>query len=191
VDLVSTTDPPRANISRRVTCFVGSIIACESRRRPRSAPPSSAPTSAYRDAANRMGCLKGGVVANVVVPTPGYVRFAAAYGFRPDFCEAADPESKGVVEALVGSTSLRSSGSGRGRTAASPDRPGRARATLRLEVRSTEARTPCSCWSTSARFQSGPAICRRWSVSHIPRSTESRVPGRTHQEADDGRNARP
>src|SRR5207253_2648145 len=24
------------------------------------------------------------------------------YGFRPDFCEAADPESKGVVEALVG-----------------------------------------------------------------------------------------
>jgi len=49
-----------------------------------------------------MGCLKGGVVANVVVPAPGYVRFAAAYGFAPDFCEAADPESKGVVEHLVG-----------------------------------------------------------------------------------------
>ena len=45
---------------------------------------------------------KGGTVANVVVPAPGYVRFAAAYGFRPDFCEAADPESKGVVEHLVG-----------------------------------------------------------------------------------------
>lgn len=52
--------------------------------------------------ADRMGCLKGGVVANVVVPTPDYVRFAAHYGFRPDFCEAADPESKGIVEHLVG-----------------------------------------------------------------------------------------
>jgi transposase len=52
--------------------------------------------------ADRMGCLKGGVVANVVVPAPGYVAFAAHYGCRPDFCEAADPESKGVVEHLVG-----------------------------------------------------------------------------------------
>jgi transposase len=52
--------------------------------------------------ADRMGCLKGGVVANVVVPTAQYVRFAARYGFRPDFCEAADPESKGIVENLVG-----------------------------------------------------------------------------------------
>jgi transposase len=51
--------------------------------------------------ADRMGCLKGGVVANRVVPTPDYVRFAAHYRFRPDFCEAADPESKGIVEALV------------------------------------------------------------------------------------------
>src|SRR5581483_8232078 len=51
---------------------------------------------------DRMGCLKAGVVANVVVPHPDSVRFAAHYGFRPDFCEAADPESKGVVEALVG-----------------------------------------------------------------------------------------
>jgi hypothetical protein len=52
--------------------------------------------------ADRMGCLKAGVVANVVVPHPDYVRFATHYGFRPDFCEARDPESKGVVEALVG-----------------------------------------------------------------------------------------
>jgi hypothetical protein len=52
--------------------------------------------------ADRMGCLKGGVVANVVVPTAEYVRFASHYGFRPDFCEAADPESKGIVEHLVG-----------------------------------------------------------------------------------------
>lgn len=50
--------------------------------------------------ADRMGCLKGAVVANVVVPTPDYVRFATHFGFRPDFCEAADPQSKGVVEAL-------------------------------------------------------------------------------------------
>jgi transposase len=52
--------------------------------------------------ADRMGCLKGGVVANVVVPSPDYVRLAQHYGFAPDFCEAADPESKGLVENLVG-----------------------------------------------------------------------------------------
>lgn len=52
--------------------------------------------------ADRMACLRAGVVANVVVPHPEYVRFAAHFGFRPDFCEAHDPESKGVVENLVG-----------------------------------------------------------------------------------------
>src|SRR4029079_7672431 len=52
--------------------------------------------------ADRMGCLKGGVVANRVVPTADYVRFALHYRFRPDFCEGADPESKGIVENLVG-----------------------------------------------------------------------------------------
>ncbi|MGH2697884.1 MAG: IS21 family transposase [Actinomycetota bacterium] len=51
---------------------------------------------------DRMGCLRAQTVANVVVPHPDYVRFAPHFGFRPDFCEAADPESKGVVEALVG-----------------------------------------------------------------------------------------
>lgn len=51
---------------------------------------------------DRMGCLKGGTVAGLMVPHLDYVRFAAHYGFRPDFCEAADPESKGVVEHLVG-----------------------------------------------------------------------------------------
>jgi hypothetical protein len=49
-----------------------------------------------------MACLKAGVVANVVVPHPEYVRFATFYGFKPDFCEAADPESKGMVENLAG-----------------------------------------------------------------------------------------
>lgn len=52
--------------------------------------------------ADRMGCLKAGVVANVVVPSPDYVRFATHFGFRPDFCEGGDPESKGIVENLVG-----------------------------------------------------------------------------------------
>jgi len=51
---------------------------------------------------DRMACLKAGVVANVVVPHPEYVRFATFYGFKPDFCEAADPESKGMVENLAG-----------------------------------------------------------------------------------------
>ncbi len=32
---------------------------------------------------------------------PDYLRFAAHFGFRPDFCESRDPESKGVVENLV------------------------------------------------------------------------------------------
>ncbi len=31
-----------------------------------------------------LGCLKGGVVANVAVPAPEYVRRAADYGLRPD-----------------------------------------------------------------------------------------------------------
>jgi len=52
--------------------------------------------------ADRMACLKGGVVANVVIPTPDYVRFATHYRFRPDFCEGGDPASKGIVENLVG-----------------------------------------------------------------------------------------
>jgi len=51
---------------------------------------------------DRMGCLKGGTVAGLVIPTPAYVRFATHYDFRPDFCEGADPESKGLVENLVG-----------------------------------------------------------------------------------------
>jgi transposase len=52
--------------------------------------------------ADRMACLKGGVVANVVVPTPDYVRLASHYRFAPDFCHASDPESKGIVENLCG-----------------------------------------------------------------------------------------
>jgi len=51
---------------------------------------------------DRMGCLKGGTVAGVMVPTANYVRFATHYGFRPDFCEGQDPASKGLVENLVG-----------------------------------------------------------------------------------------
>jgi hypothetical protein len=49
-----------------------------------------------------MACLKGGVVANVVIPNAEYVRLATHYGFAPDFCHASDPESKGIVENLCG-----------------------------------------------------------------------------------------
>jgi transposase len=52
--------------------------------------------------ADRMACLKGGVVANVVIPAAEYVRLASHYGFAPDFCHASDPESKGIVENLCG-----------------------------------------------------------------------------------------
>ena len=52
--------------------------------------------------ADRMGCLKGGVVAGVMIPTPDYVRLASHYGFTADFCHAADPQSKGMVENLCG-----------------------------------------------------------------------------------------
>ncbi len=52
--------------------------------------------------ADRMACLKGGIVANVVIPTAEYVRLASHYGFAPDFCHANDPQSKGIVENLCG-----------------------------------------------------------------------------------------
>ena len=51
---------------------------------------------------DRMAGLRATEVAGLVVPHPDYVRFAAHYGFRPDFCQKADPESKGVVEHLMG-----------------------------------------------------------------------------------------
>ena len=51
---------------------------------------------------DRMGCLKAGTVANVVVPHPEDAQVAPRYRFRPDVRAAADPESKGVVEAPVG-----------------------------------------------------------------------------------------
>ena len=51
---------------------------------------------------DRMASLRGQIVANQVVPNGAYVRFATHYGFRPDWCEAEDPESKGIVEHLAG-----------------------------------------------------------------------------------------
>ena len=41
--------------------------------------------------ADRMGCLKGGVVANVVVPAPEYLRFAAHYKSVPGLISARRP----------------------------------------------------------------------------------------------------
>lgn len=51
--------------------------------------------------ADRMTCLKGGVVMNGLIPTPDYVRFATHCRFQTDSCHAADPESKGIVRNLV------------------------------------------------------------------------------------------
>ena len=46
--------------------------------------------------ADRMGCLKGGVVANVVVPTPAYVRFASSLWFPArTFVRATTPNRRG------------------------------------------------------------------------------------------------
>jgi hypothetical protein len=41
-----------------------------------------------------MGCLKGGVIANKVVPTAGYVRFATHYSFRPDWWHPGLPQPR-------------------------------------------------------------------------------------------------
>lgn len=51
---------------------------------------------------DRMASLRGQIVANQVVPNPAYVRLATHYRFRPDWCEAQDPQSKGLVENLAG-----------------------------------------------------------------------------------------
>ena len=103
--------------------------------------------------ADRMGCLKAGVVANVVVPSPDYVRFATHYGFRPDFCHGRDPQSKGMVENLVGYAkadlrcrSCRSMTCGPPTT---PPKPGARRSTPWSIQRSS--RSHCSVWAGSGR----------------------------------------
>src|SRR3954464_4867117 len=112
---------PRASTwSSTGVCWAGYTCSARSWRGAGSgscaSPTTSAPTRRWRCSrcfdhlggvpgvvlADRMGCLKGGVVANTVVPTAQYVRFASHHGFRPDFCEAPDPESKRIVENLVG-----------------------------------------------------------------------------------------
>ena len=45
--------------------------------------------------ADRMGCLKGGTVANVVIPTPDYVRFATHYRFSPGLLPSGRPGVEG------------------------------------------------------------------------------------------------
>jgi len=51
---------------------------------------------------DRMACLRAQTVANVGGPASRLRPLRHPFSFRPDFCEAADPESNGVVEALVG-----------------------------------------------------------------------------------------
>ena len=60
-------------------------------------PPASKPWALCRRqcSATAWGCLKGGTVAGVVVPTADYVRFANHYSFRPDLCQGADPNRRG------------------------------------------------------------------------------------------------
>ena len=57
--------------------------------------------------ADRMGCLKGGVVANIVVPTPAYVRFASSLWLPAGLLQAATTLSpKGSSKHLVGYAKL-------------------------------------------------------------------------------------
>ena len=55
--------------------------------------------------ADRMGCLKGGVVANKVVPTSDYVRFAAHYGFRRTGARPSAPSRRGSWRTWSGTPS--------------------------------------------------------------------------------------
>jgi transposase len=131
--------------------------------------------------ADRMGCLKGSVVADVAVPAGQYVRFAR-YGFRPDFCQAADPKSKGIVEHLVGYAkrdlmippSLRAS-IGR-QLSRKVDRlseqPGIRRLRTGLPARRWRLREPAACPVSTASWlwpQAYMPSCNR--QSHRPRST--------------------
>ena len=88
------------------------FAADEKRRRPRWRcwPSASRRSAGCRQTvlADRMGCLKGGVVANEVVPDRRTTCGSPpTTGSGPDFCEAADPESKGIVENLVGYAKTR------------------------------------------------------------------------------------
>lgn len=51
---------------------------------------------------DRMGCLRCGTVAGVMIPTPDFVMFATHHRSSPNSCHPADPESKDIVENLVG-----------------------------------------------------------------------------------------
>ena len=75
--------------------------------------------------ADRMACLKGGVVANVVIPTAGLRPTGRAItGSAPDFCHADDPQSKGIVENLCGYAQARPGGPAADRGRRSPGRSG-------------------------------------------------------------------
>jgi hypothetical protein len=75
-----TSSPPTPRFTELAACFeaLGGV-----------------PATALWD---RTDSLKAAIVAGLVVPTADYVQFATHYGFRPDFGEGQDPESKGLVE---------------------------------------------------------------------------------------------
>lgn len=50
---------------------------------------NSGPPGAWESSRLMPTAPAASVALTVVVPHPDYVRFAAHYGFRPDFCEGA------------------------------------------------------------------------------------------------------
>ena len=69
----------------------GSPVTRPQRRRWRCSPSASRRSAVCpaKVLADRMGCLKGGTVANVVIPTPDYVRFATHYRFSTGLLPSA------------------------------------------------------------------------------------------------------
>ena len=89
--------------------------------------------------ADRMGCLKGGVVANVVVPTPDYVRFATHYRFRPGLLRGRRPRVEGHRREPRRLRQVR------------PDGPGRRRST---DLRAANAAAAAWCAEVNAAVHS-------------------------------------
>ena len=81
----SSTGARRVSCRSSARCWRGAGIGSS------ASPPDQKRETTLRLLADRMGCLKAGTVANVIVPHPDYVRFAAHYGFRPDCTDTACP----------------------------------------------------------------------------------------------------
>jgi transposase len=126
---------------------------------------------------DRMAALRGQIVANQVVPNAAFVRFATHYGFRPDWCEAGDPQSKGLVEHLAGYAQRdllvpQVEGWSRWRTPTPPPSCGVRRSTPRCTPRSPRSRPSGS--SSNGRCCGRCRRCgRRFAAASSARSTGS------------------